>query len=120
EAEIAKLEAEIAVLDTTEKVRVSKLVALTPVGTSSFSSEVEVMGKIDADANATISASMPGTITKIFVKEGTRVQTGQTLATVDNGVLQQNIAQTKQQLDFATDLYNKQKSLWDQKIGSEV
>ncbi|MBK7427840.1 MAG: efflux RND transporter periplasmic adaptor subunit [Saprospiraceae bacterium] len=120
EEEIAKLEAEITVLDTSEKVQVSKLVSVTPVSTGEFSSQVEVMGKIDADANATISASMPGTVTKIYVKAGSNVQTGQTLATVDNGVLQQNIAQTKQQLDFATDIYNKQKSLWDQKIGSEV
>lgn len=120
EAEITQLQTEIAELDTTTKVQVTKLVAVTPVKTGAFSSQVEVMGKIDTDANATISASMPGTVTRIHVKEGSHVQAGQTLATIDNAVLQQNMSQVKQQLAFATEIYNKQKNLWDQKIGSEV
>jgi len=34
--------------------------------------------------------------------------------------MQQQIASTKQQLDFAESMYLKQKALWDQQIGSEV
>ena len=120
EGEIAILEKEIAKLDTAAKVELEKLVGITPVASSAFSSQVEVMGKIDVDANAEISASMPGTVTKIYVKEGTFVKTGQTLAQVDNDMVSKNIAQAKQSVSFTTELYNKQKSLWDQKIGSEV
>jgi RND family efflux transporter MFP subunit len=63
---------------------------------------------------------MAGSITAVFVKEGDQVRKGQILAQIDNSIIQQQIASTKQQLDFATNLYNKQKALWDQQIGSEV
>lgn len=118
--EIAILEKEVAKLDTTTKVELEKLVGVTPIASNPFSSQVEVMGKIDVDANAELSASAPGTVTRIYVKEGSYVKKGQTLAQIDNNVMSQNIAQVKQQLAHATDLYNKQKALWDQKIGSEV
>ncbi|MBP6335771.1 MAG: efflux RND transporter periplasmic adaptor subunit [Bacteroidia bacterium] len=120
EKEIAVLEKEIAKLDTSAKIELEKLVGITPVTTSAFSSQVEVMGKIDVDANAQISASMPGTVTRIFVKEGTYVKTGQTLAQIDNELVSRNITQAKQAVSFTTELYKKQKALWDQKIGSEV
>jgi len=120
EKEIATLEKEIAKLDTSAKIELEKLVGITPVTTSAFSSQVEVMGKIDVDANAQISASMPGTVTRIFVKEGTYVKTGQTLAQIDNELVSRNISQAKQAVSFTTELYKKQKALWDQKIGSEV
>lgn len=119
-SEIAVLEEEIAKLDTTTKHEATKLVAVRTLEAAPFSSEVEVMGKIDVESNANISASMPGTITKIYVKEGSYVKTGQTLALIDNDVIRQNIALIRQQLSFATELYNKQKNLWEQKIGSEV
>ena len=120
EKEIAILEKEIAKLDTSSKIELEKLVGITPVVTTAFTSQVEVMGKIDVDANAQISASMPGTVTRIFVKEGTHVKTGQTLAQIDNELVSRNITQAKQAVSFTTELYKKQKALWDQKIGSEV
>ena len=45
---------------------------------------------------------------------------GQVLAQLDDNVIQQQIAGVNQQLEFATNLFAKQKSLWDQQIGSEV
>jgi RND family efflux transporter MFP subunit len=63
---------------------------------------------------------MPGSITAIYVKEGDPVRKGQVLAQIDNTVMQQQIASTKQQLEFAENMFLKQKALWDQQIGSEV
>jgi len=79
-----------------------------------------VMGKIDLDNNAYLSAMQGGTVTKIFVKEGSYVKVGQTLAQLDDEVMIKSMAQARQAVSFTTDLYNKQKALWDQKIGSEV
>jgi len=78
------------------------------------------MGKIDLDNNAYLSAMQGGTVTKIFVKEGSYVKVGQTLAQLDDEVMIKSMAQARQAVSFTTDLYNKQKALWDQKIGSEV
>jgi len=39
---------------------------------------------------------------------------------MDAQVMRQGIEELKTQLRFATDVYNKQKNLWDKKIGSEM
>ena len=62
----------------------------------------------------------PGTVTRIFVKVGQNVNKGQVLAQLDDKVLRQSIAQMQTQLDLATTVFNRQKNLWDQKIGTEV
>ena len=120
EAEIAVLEKEIAALDTSNQSKVEKVVEVEVVSPEAFASTVEVMGKIDLDNNAYLSAMQGGTVTKIFVKEGSYVKVGQTLAQLDDEVMIKSMAQARQAVSFTTDLYNKQKALWDQKIGSEV
>jgi RND family efflux transporter MFP subunit len=116
---IKALETELAVNDTTSKSKMTS-VAVTEAKPEEFNHYLEVQGKVDGEDNIAVSAQMSGAITAVYVKEGDNVRAGQVLAQIDNSVLQQQIASTKQQLDFATSLYNKQKALWDQQIGSEV
>lgn len=85
-----------------------------------FSHFIELQGKLDGKDNIAVSAQMPGSITAVYVKEGDAVRKGQVLAQLDNNVMSQQLASAKQQLDFATNIYNKQKALWEQQIGSEV
>lgn len=118
--EIEDLEKEIATLDTSSKKVVEKVVGISIINTGTFSSQVEVMGKVDVANNASLSAMQGGTVMKIYVKEGNHVKAGQTLAQLDNDVLAKSLIQARQAVSFTTDLYNKQKALWDQKIGSEV
>jgi RND family efflux transporter MFP subunit len=61
-----------------------------------------------------------GTVVSINVDVDQRVGKGSVLAQLDSRVLQQGLVELKTQLDLATTLYNKQKNLWDQGIGSEV
>ena len=116
---IKKLETELQISDTTKISKVTA-VSVTEAKEEVFNHYLEVQGKVDGEDNIAVSAQMPGVITAVNVKEGDAVRKGQVLAQIDNSVMQQQIASTKQQLDFATNLYNKQKSLWDQQIGSEV
>ena len=116
---IKKLETEIAASDTTTKIKMLD-VEVTPVAAIPFKSYVQVQGKLDADENVNVSAQMGGTVKSIYVKEGDNVKAGQILAELDDAVMRQGIEELKNQLAFASDLYNKQKNLWDQKIGSEV
>jgi RND family efflux transporter MFP subunit len=116
---IKALETELQVSDTTKVDKVTA-VAITEAKTAEFNHYLEVQGKVDGEDNIAVSAQMAGSITAVFVKEGDQVRKGQILAQIDNSIIQQQIASTKQQLDFATNLYNKQKALWDQQIGSEV
>lgn len=85
-----------------------------------YKNYIEVQGKVDADENVSISSEMPGTVNKINVKVGDVVRAGQILAETDNKALLQGLSEMQSGLDFANTLYDKQKNLWDQKIGTEV
>ena len=97
-----------------------KLVLFDTVAIAKFKHYLEIQGKVDADQNVTISAQMPGTITAIKATTGEHVRKGQVLATLDNGVGVAGLDELKNQLQFATTIYEKQKALWEKKIGSEV
>lgn len=97
-----------------------KTVAASAITMGPFNHYVEVQAKVDADENINASPKMAGTITAILVKEGDKVSAGQVLATLDDQIMKNSINELQTQLDFATNIYNKQKSLWDQQIGSEV
>ncbi len=97
-----------------------KLVTLNEIKKQPFNHYIEVQGKLDGDDNVTVTSKSPGVVTAIYVKEGDAVKKGQVLATLDAQVYYQTLEELKTQIDFATNLYNKQKTLWDQKIGSEI
>jgi len=88
--------------------------------TEPFSHCIEVQGKIDGNENIGVSPRTPGVVNKILVKEGDYVTRGEVLAELDAEVLKQTLKELESQLAFATEMYDKQKALWDQKIGSEV
>ncbi len=118
ETKIATLEEELAKSDTTKEKLVD--VVAMPLTTQPFKTYIEVQGRIDADENVSLSSEMPGTVTKINVKVGDEVRKGQVLAETDARATQQQIADLQTSLDLATQVYQKQKNLWDQKIGTEI
>jgi len=85
-----------------------------------FEHYIEVQGKIDGNENIGVSPRQPGVVTKILVKEGDHVTRGQLLAELDAEVLQRTYEELNTQLVYVTDLYERQKALWDQQIGSEM
>ena len=115
------LETEIAKLDTAAAgILKNKTVKVEDVVPSEFDNFIEVQGMIDSDENVMVNTTQPGIITAINVKEGDVVRKGQILATTDASVLNKSIDQLQTNLDLATIAYDKQKRLWDQKIGSEI
>jgi len=114
------LEGEIAKLDTAKRGLKSKFVKVEEVKPSDFDNYIEVQGAVDSDENVLVNPGMPGTITSINVVEGQTVTKGQVLATTDANVILKQISQLEGALDLATVAYDKQKRLWDQKIGSEM
>ncbi|MBN1199613.1 MAG: efflux RND transporter periplasmic adaptor subunit [Bacteroidales bacterium] len=95
-------------------------VMIDTLRTIPFSHCIEVQGKVDGNENIGVSPRTPGVVNRILVKEGDNVVKGQILAELDAEVLKQTLKELESQLAFATELYEKQKALWDQKIGSEV
>lgn len=121
-AEVNELEQEIASLDTAfaKENRRAALVTTTPVIKKDFEHFVEVRGEVESDKNVTISAESMGRVTSIPVEEGRMVQKGQVLVNIDADVLRNNIAEVRTQYDLAATVFERQKNLWEQKIGTEV
>jgi membrane fusion protein, multidrug efflux system len=116
--QIKQLEAELKLTDTTAVKYID--VSTTDVTTSAFDHYIEVQGKVDGEENTTVFPANVGTVMAVYVKEGDQVKKGQVLAQLDNTVLQKNIETAKVSAELANTVFMKTKSLWDQKIGSEV
>jgi RND family efflux transporter MFP subunit len=117
---IEQLEKEIAVLDTAKVSEKARLVTLKPITRSAFAHYVDLQGSVDSDENVAVQPGMPGLVTRVYVKEGDMVSAGKVLAETDNRAIRESIAQLQTNYDFAKTAFEKQKRLWDQKIGSEI
>ncbi len=120
EAKIIALQEEVSKTDTTaNKEKVVEVLA-KPLTPEVFKTYIEVQGKIDADESVSLSSEMPGTVTKINVKAGDEVTKGQVLAETDARALMQSVSDLQTSTDLVNQMYERQKGLWDQKIGTEV
>lgn len=117
EDQIKKLDQAIAELDDNVKI---PLVSTMTIQTAPFYHYLELQGDVKTDQNLLIYPEMPGTLFKVYVKEGQKVQKGQLLASIDDGGLSSQLAQIKTQLALAKTTFERQKRLWDQNIGSEI
>lgn len=118
---VRNLEKQIAQLDPNAKSEIKvKPVSVSPVELSTFKHFVSVQGNLEAEENVMVSSKMPGMITAVLVKEGDFVSKGQLLATLDDEIIRKSIDEVKTSLDLVNTLYEKQKALWDQKIGTET
>lgn len=118
--QIRKLEAEIAEENPdTTSVR-AKSVAVSVLKARPFDYYVQTQGRVESEYNILVSAQTMGVVTAVYVREGQNVSKGQVLAQQDNSVILRNIEAMKAQLELATSVYERQKNLWDQKIGTEV
>jgi membrane fusion protein, multidrug efflux system len=136
EADIKKLEADLLRMDSnTANAAKIKLVSVLPVASQNFEHFIDLQGKVDADNISYISPRMgPAQVKAIFIRQGQYVKKGQLVLQLDNSIMQQNVQAAKQgfittkqslqgvktQLAFAKNIYQRQKNLWDQGIGTEV
>src|SRR5688572_557892 len=121
EAKIATLEGELKVAGKGDKLTEKPVpINVLEVKPENFKHYLEVQGKVDFDQNVMVSAKVPGVLTSLRVNRGDRVSKGQTMATIDASVLDLSIAELRSSVDLARTVFNKQKNLWDQKIGTEI
>ncbi|HMN33402.1 MAG: efflux RND transporter periplasmic adaptor subunit [Chitinophagaceae bacterium] len=113
---IAKLEASQGKKDSI-RVTPVEVISMTP---SVFKNYIDVQGKVDIDEVVNAIPETPGIIQSILVKPGQYVSKGQVVATLRSETIDRGVAQLDQQINFAKILYEKQKRLWDQEIGTEV
>lgn len=120
-SEIKTLEEEIIKngdqIETNEKV---VPVAIATIQTSTFEHFIDVQGRVDGDANILLMPKGQGPITKIFVKAGSKVKENEVLAEIYNDAQTAQYASMRSQYLLAVDVYNRQKSLWEKGIGTEM
>lgn len=114
---IKLLDEKIKILDTTKHV---PLITTINVKTEIFNHVLELQGNVTTKNLLTITPEYNGILTNVYVKEGQKVSKGQLLAKIDDGGLSQQVAQLKIQANLAKTTFERQKRLWDQKIGSEI
>ncbi|MBL7841626.1 MAG: efflux RND transporter periplasmic adaptor subunit [Cyclobacteriaceae bacterium] len=131
-AELEKLKKERAALDTkiAELEKDSTLVKkdslklkevdVLELNPRAFNHYVQTQGHVEAEYNILVTPKAQGVVTAVYVTEGQSVSKGQVLAQIDNSVLVSNLQGLESQLKLATSVYERQKNLWDQKIGTEV
>jgi len=119
--QISQLEKEILVSDSSKKEEPTGIkVVANEMKPAVFNHFIEVQGKLDGEENLGVSAKAPGTVEAVYARMGDKVSKGQVLAKLDDAVLQQSLKQMSDNMVFVNELYEKQKNLWEQKIGSEV
>lgn len=118
--EIASLEKEVASTNPDSTDQKSKEVIITALTPRRFDKYVQTQGSVESIDNIIISAKSPGVITNVYVREGDVVTKGQTLAQIDNSLVVKGIDELKSGLELSKTVYDRQKNLWDQKIGTEI
>lgn len=116
-AQIQKLEKKIKQLDPQEKI---PLITTFQVKEDKFNHYLELQGSVATKQNLVVTPEFNGILKDIYVRKGQYVKQGQALANIDDGGLNQQLAQLQIQAELAKTTFERQERLWNQKIGSEI
>lgn len=103
-----------------DKVKKIPLITTLTIKDEKFNHYLELQGSVTTKELLILYPEFSGILTEVFVQEGQWVKKDQILAKIDDGGLNQQLAQLQIQSDLAKTTYERQKRLWDQKIGSEM
>jgi len=115
--ELKAVDKKIKELDPHKKLYIVSAIKSTK---EEFKHYVEIQGTVNSDQSISLYPELGGLIKKVYVKEGQNVKKGQTLIKFDSEVMARTIKELDTNIELARTTYNKQKRLWDKKIGSEI
>jgi RND family efflux transporter MFP subunit len=116
---VAQLESEIKTLDTNNQGNFA-VVTTEKIKKTDFIKYTEVQGSVEADDLVAIASETGGRILELYIKEGQSITKGKLVAKLDLEAIEKQKAELQKQLELANDLFERQKRLWEQEIGSEV
>jgi RND family efflux transporter MFP subunit len=104
------------------------LVGIDTIQSETFTHYIELQGKVESESVSYVTPRAGGgQVRAIYIQRGDRVKRGQLILQLDNTLIKQsaaaatqNIETLKSQAALAKAVYEKQKSLWEQNIGSEI
>ena len=117
QGDLTKIDEALAILDVKTE---EALVSVQTVKDTVFSHYLEIQGSIDTKENILVQPEYQGTLVSLNAKAGQRVSKGQILGRIDDAGLSQQVASLENQYALAKTTFERQKNLWNQKIGSEI
>lgn len=117
DSQLKKLDSAISTFKGNEKL---PLVTTVSAKAEKFVHFLELQGDVKTKQNVLIYPEMAGTLQRVYVKQGQHVTKGQLLASIDDGGMGSQVSQLKTQAELAKTTFERQKRLWEQKIGSEI
>ncbi len=118
QSEIEKIDA--ALLNGNKTPETEALVSVITLKDTVFNHYLEIQGNVNTKDNILVQPEFSGTLTILNVKAGQRVSKGQILGKVDDAGMSQQLASIENQYALAKTTFERQKNLWDKKIGSEI
>ena len=118
QAELEKIDA--ALVNGNKTPESEALVSVVTVKDTVFNHYIEIQGNVNTKENILVQPEFSGTLTTLNVKAGQRVSKGQILGKVDDAGMSQQLASIENQYALAKTTFERQKNLWDKKIGSEI
>ena len=118
QSELEKIDA--ALLKGNKAPESEALVSVVTVKDTVFNHYLEMQGNVNTKENILVQPEFSGTLTALNVKAGQRVSKGQILGKVDDAGMSQQLASIENQYALAKTTFERQKNLWDKKIGSEI
>lgn len=118
QSELEKIDA--ALLNGNKAPESEALVSVLTIKDTVFNHYLEIQGNVNTKENILVQPEFGGTLTALNVKAGQRVSKGQILGKVDDAGMSQQLASIENQYALAKTTFERQKNLWDKKIGSEI
>ena len=120
ELEINNLEEEIELLDSGFNKKNYVYISTISPDVNKFFHKVQLRGTVFSRSNVLLNPEMIGRLKRIYVKEGDSVIKGQILAEINADVLNNSILEIETNLELFKVIYERQKNLWENNIGSEI
>ena len=96
-------------------------VEVTRIELTEFVAYVRVTGEVEAIHDVTIAAEESGAITRFYVDKGAHLRLGDPIMKIDDEVLLANAEEARTLMEIASELYERQRQLWeDEGMGSEM
>jgi len=96
------------------------LVSALKIDKQKFEHFIEIQGNVKTDQDVILYPEIQGILKRMKAKMGQYVKSGEVIAIIDDGGIQQQLSQAKAQQKLAKITFERQQRLWDQKIGSEI
>lgn len=111
---------EVAILEKDPSSVRATLVTTQAIAPTDFEHFVSIQGTVTAEDMVAAVAEISGRVLRLTVQEGDNVRKGQLIATIDVESVEKQIDELETSLSLARTVFDRQESLWEQKIGSEL